>query len=124
MGGKIAPMLDIRSLTPAFAALLALSFLPSAARAQSSAHGPREAAVRYLDALVGKAASGRELTFGGKTTAVELEQLDNYEIMGEPTVKRETGSLEKLQAAIARLDKAGRTGGQKALARAGHGKDD
>jgi hypothetical protein len=101
---------------------LALGFcaVPGVSQADDSARG---VAVRYLDALTGGDPSGKELTFGGKTMAVELEQLENYTIKAVK-VKKESAPLVKLSAAIAKLDRAGETGMSRAHARAGAGGGD
>lgn len=103
-------------------ALLASSLLCLALAAPAFAQDDANAAAKkYLDALTGGDASGRDLTFGGATTSVQLETLENYELKGEAK-KQESGSLAELQMAIAKLDKAGKSGEEKMLAKAKKGK--
>src|SRR6266550_1523674 len=97
----------------AIALAVALPALPA-----SAADDARAVAVKYLEALTGKGdQAGRDLTFGGKTTSIELEQLENFEITSEKPVKREEGPLPELSASIAKLDKAGKSGAEKAMAK-------
>lgn len=107
-------------IRPALAAALVAFALPAAAEDGTA----KDAAVRYLDDLVGKGdGSGRALTFGGATDAVQLETLPNYEITGEQ-VKTESAPLAELQKAIGRLDHAARGGLDKALKKAKANGDD
>ena len=81
--------------------------LPSLAFAQSDE--PRQVGIAYLNALTGKGDdSARALLLGGVTMDASLASLENWRIVSEDPVRKETGDLADAEKRMAQLDAAGR----------------
>ena len=98
--------------TLAFA--LVVLAVPTLGFAQSQPDAPRQVGISYLNALTGKGDdSARALLLGGVTMDASIVSLENWQIVSEDPVRKETGDLGDAEKKMSQLDAAGR----KALAK-------
>jgi hypothetical protein len=82
--------------------------VPTLAFAQQSDE-PRQVGISYLNALTGKGDdSARALLLGGVTMDASLASLENWRIVSEDPVRKESGDLADAEKKMAQLDAAGR----------------